>query len=411
MKIWIIDHYAVPEKYSPLIRQTNFAKYLMKFGNDVRIIAASSVHNSQINLITDRALYRNESEDGVNYTYVKCHSYSGNGLKRILNMLEFARKLPCVCKQLVKDEWKPDAILSCSMTLQACKSGIKLGKKYGARVVAQITDLWPESIVEYTRLTKKNLIIRYLRGVEKWIYINSDALIFSMEGAYDYIVEQGWENVIPREKVHYINNGVDKERFQYNYENYQIEDVDLKNNKIFKVVYTGSIRRVNNVGLLLEVAKVMQDKQIKFLVWGDGDELENLKKRVEKEKIGNVIFKGRVEKRFIPYILCNADLNYMHGDSNPLFRFGLSANKLFDYFAAGKPILSDLDAKYNPVTLMNAGIDVTTPTPEKIANAIENIKNLPTEEYEQYCRNSIYASDKYNFEKLTQELLKILSGD
>ena len=119
MKIWIIDHYAVPEKYSPLIRQTNFAKYLMKFGNDVRIIAASSVHNSQLNLITDRALYRNESEDGVNYTYVKCHSYSGNGLKRILNMLEFARKLPRVCKQLVKDEWKPDVILSCSMTLQA----------------------------------------------------------------------------------------------------------------------------------------------------------------------------------------------------------------------------------------------------------------------------------------------------
>lgn len=55
MNIWLINHYAVPPKYYPLARPTLFAKNLMAKGHTVTVFAASSVHNSDVNLITDRA--------------------------------------------------------------------------------------------------------------------------------------------------------------------------------------------------------------------------------------------------------------------------------------------------------------------------------------------------------------------
>ena len=72
----------------------------------------------------------------------------------------------------------------------------------------------------------------------------------------------------------------------------------------FKVVYTGTVRPVNNVGNLLDTAKLLKDKKdIQFLIFGGGSELEKLQQRVKDEHIDNVIFKGFVEKKYIPYIL------------------------------------------------------------------------------------------------------------
>ena len=220
MKVWIIDHYAVPPKYCPLARQTVFARKLEERGHDAIIFCASTVHNSDINLDNGASLYREEVVDGVKYVYITCRQYRGNGIARILNMLEFARKLP----RVVKHYDKPDAVLSCSMTLQACEQGVRLAKKYGARAVAQITDMWPETLVAYKIAGRNNPAVMYLRKKEKWIYTHADAVIFSMEGAYDYIEEQKWERAVPKSKVFYINNGVDLEAFDYNRGHWTIED-------------------------------------------------------------------------------------------------------------------------------------------------------------------------------------------
>ena len=92
----------------------------------------------------------------------------------------------------------------------------------------------------------------------------------------------------------------------------------------------------DNVGVLLDAAKKISNLRVKFLIWGAGDELEALQKRVADEHIENVVFKGRVEKKYVPYIVSRADVNIAHNTASPLFRFGISFNKLFEYLAAGK---------------------------------------------------------------------------
>ena len=67
MKIWLINHYAVPPQYYPLERPSLFAKNLIKLGHEVTIIAASTVHNSDINLIENGDRIKRETVDGVPY--------------------------------------------------------------------------------------------------------------------------------------------------------------------------------------------------------------------------------------------------------------------------------------------------------------------------------------------------------
>lgn len=406
MNIWLINHYAVPPKYYPLARQTYFAKYLMAMGHTVTIFAASSVHNSALNLITDDRKWREETVDGVHYVYIKCCDYQGNGLKRIYNICEFAWKLPGVCKHFPK----PDAIVATSMPPTSCAMGVHLGRKWGCKTVAEIADLWPESIVAYGIAGPHNPAVLALRRLEKWIYKKADAVVFTMEGAYDYIVEQGWDKEIPRSKVHYINNGVDLEQFDYNKEHFRVEDADLDEPDTFKIVYTGSIRKVNNLGLLLDAAKCVKNPRVKFLIWGDGDERAALEQRVREEHIGNVTFKGKVEKKYIPSIVSRADANLLHGTPGVLFRFGISPNKLFDYFAAGKPVLTDFPSKYNPAETYQAGLALTEYSAAAFAEIVERAAAMPEEEYLRYCGNALAAAHTYDFKKLTEDLLQVIEG-
>ena len=73
-------------------------------------------------------------DDGVHHVYIRCCDCTGNGLKRIYNMCEFAWKLPGVCKQLPK----PDAIVATSIPPMSCAMGIHLARKYKVRGVAEI---------------------------------------------------------------------------------------------------------------------------------------------------------------------------------------------------------------------------------------------------------------------------------
>lgn len=372
-------------------------------GNTVQIIAASTVHNSNVNLISDDSLYQCVNEDGIDYIIIKTKGYKGNGIRRIVNMLDFAYKLPKVCRNFAK----PDVIVSTSMTMFACAEGIRIGRKFGIRTVAQITDLWPETLIAYGIAKKYSPIIFVLRYLEKWIYSRADRIIFSMEGAYDYIKEQKWEHDIDKDKVFFINNGVDLEKFDSNKQEYKIDDLDLRSDK-FKIIYTGSIRRVNNLGLLLEAAKFMSDDYL-FLIWGDGDEKEALEQRLSDENINNVIFKGKVDKKYIPYITSQADLNVAHNTPTELFRFGISFNKIFDYMAAGKPTLSTFPCPYNPLIMHNVGKDVHIPSPKNIAMSIEYFAKLSRDEYMQYCDNARKAAEIYSFENLTNKLLEVIS--
>lgn len=409
MNIWLINHYAVPPKYYPLARQTYFAKYLMAMGHTVTIFAASSVHNSDVNLITDGRKWREETVDGVHYVYIKCCDYQGSGLKRIYNICEFAWKLPGVCKQFPK----PDAIVATSMPPTSCAMGVRMGRKWGCKTVAEIADLWPESIVAFGIAGPRNPAVVALRWLEKWIYKKADAVVFTMEGAYDYIVEQGWEKEIPRSKVHYINNGVDLEQFDYNKEHFRVEDPDLDDPSTFKAIYTGSVRPANNPDLLIDCAKyLLPYPDIRLLIYGGGENLDALRQTCETQGLTNCMFKGPVPKKNIPYILSKSGLNLLNYDlkSVGVFKYGSSQNKLFDYMASGQPILSNVSIAHSLIQKYHCGQDDTLPDAETYAKAVLAIYRMDEEQRRLMGANARRAAEDYDFKRLTDKLMAVIES-
>ena len=408
--VWIINHYASGMLFDKGGRHYNIAKWLKQAGYEPVVFCANSKHNASGVYFENNALWHAHTAEEIDtpFVFVRARAYEGSGKQRILNMVDFYRNVKKTAKEYARQHCKPDMICASSVHPLTLVAGIRLAKCFGVKCICEIRDLWPESIVAYGIAGPKNPIVVALRMLERWIYKNADAVVFTMEGAYDYIIEQGWEKDIPRSKVHYINNGVDLDLFHYNREHYQIHDEDLEDPDTFKVVYTGSIRKVNNLGLLLDAAKQVTAPHVKFLIWGDGDELPALKQRLTDENIQNVVFKGKVEKKYVPYIVSLADWNFMHGTANALFRFGISPNKMFDYFAAERPLLMDIQAKYNPVVEFNCGL--CGENREEILRNIQNAIEMPKEQYQQMCRNAARAAEEFDFKRLTQKLERIIKG-
>ena len=243
---------------------------------------------------------------------------------------------------------------------------------------------------------------------ERRIYKKADGITFLKEGDHTYITEKGWSTEqggsIDMDKCIYINNGVDVKLFDKRVKDFPFEDADFNSDK-FKIVYCGTIRPVNNIDLILDTAKILGDDYT-FLVFGTGNCVEPLKKRIEEEQINNVKMKGYVDNKYIPSILSHSSLNllnYSGKDYN--WSRGNSSNKLFEYLASGKPVLSTVKMGYDIIERYNCGMSVERTTPEEIAEKIRTIKELSSDTYADLCKNARKAVEEFDIPNLSDKYI------
>ncbi len=411
--IWILNHYATDMYKNHGGRHYYFSKYLIENGYNVKVVCANTYHNKEDYIKIEKGVFQEDVCDNIPFVFVKTISSVGNGVKRILNMILFYFNIFKASRKILKKE-KPDIIIASSVHPLTMVAGIKIARKIKVPCICEIRDLWPEAIFSFGKLRENSILGKILIKGEHWIYKNADALIFTKPGDTDYLKERKWTTEqngdIDLNKCYYINNGVDLETYNKLMNN-KIEDDDLNNNK-FKVVYTGAIRPVNNVGNLLDTAKLLKsNEEIQFLIYGEGNQLEELKQRVKKENINNVKLKGYVNKRNIPYILSKASINILNY-SQTLYNWsrGNSSNKLFEYMAAGKPIISTVKMGYDIIEKYKCGFSLEKNTPQNLANEILTMKNMSEEEYLKYSQNALVGSREFDFKLLTVKLINVIEG-
>lgn len=412
-KIWLLNHYATNMYESRGGRHFWFAKKLLGKGYEPVIFCANTFYNNNNQIDLDGKIYIKKIQEKIPFIFIKTIPSIGNGLKRILNMGLFYWNLKKVAKLYIKNNEKPDIILASSVHPLTLIAGIQIGKKYKIPCICEIRDLWPEAIFWFNKSKEKTLLGKLLVLGEHWIYRNADALIFTKEGDTDYIKEKKWDKLqggdIDLSKAYYINNGIDKK--QYDTLKEQVyQDDDLENNK-FKVIYAGAIRPINNVGMIIDTAKELEEQDVEFLIYGDGNEREKLEKRVQDENIKNVKFKGLVSKEKIPYILSKGSINLLNYSATQYnWARGNSSNKLFEYMASGKPIISNVKMGYSILNKYKCGIELDNPNSKELAKEILKIKNLSKEEYEKMGKNGIEGSKDFDFSILTEKLIRIIES-
>lgn len=412
-RIWIINHYATDQLFRRAGRHYWFAKYLHQLGYSPTIFCCNVKHNNDGFFFPNNDSWTiHETPDGFSSVVIGSTPYTGNGLSRIRNMVVFSWNLLRTTTEYAKQHGKPDVILASSVHPLTVIVGEWIARKMKVPCIAEIRDLWPESIFAFYPEKKSGTLAALLYAGERWMYKRADAIIFTMEGGKDYLSEKGWtgtqKNQIHPSKVFHINNGVDLESNRQNLQTHYLNDSDLDDESLYKVVYTGSLGRANSMGLMLDTAKLLTDSNVCFLVWGEGPEAEALIERCKMEKIENVVFKGAIDRRFVPSILARSDLNFFVLEDSSLYRYGLSLNKSFEYLASGKPMMIVGNAEHTVFDEYACGIHIKNRSAEAFADGIRAIQELPPGDYEELCLNSIAAAKAYDVRVLTSKLRDII---
>jgi glycosyltransferase involved in cell wall biosynthesis len=397
LKIWIFNHHALTPDMSGGTRHYDFAKELIKRGHSVTIVA-SSFHYSKYKEMKEYGDkdYLCEKIDDIDFIWIKTPPYFGNGISRVKNMISYTSKVLKYIPELNLP--KPDIIVGSSVHLFAVWAAYKLSCKYNIPFVMEVRDLWPQTLIDMG-ISKWHPFIILLAWLEKFLYKKADKIISNLPYAYDYIGK-----FVEKEKFTWISNGVDLSNIKY---------TPKEKNDKFIISYTGAIGVANNLQILLDVAKKLKEKKdIFFRIVGEGAEKEKLKFFVKENNLSNVSIENSVPKNEVTNILQNSDVLYFNLKDSPVFNYGISSNKLFDYMASGRVIVFSTKAKNNPIKDANAGYSIAPDDVESLEKTILEIYNLSQEKRDAIGKKiRKYAEDNYSIEILVDKFEKLLENE
>ncbi len=405
--LWILNHYAISPDMSGGTRHFDLGRELVKDGHDVSIFASGFNHQiHQYIKVSPKEKMRVEEYDGVRFIWVNTIPYYGNNWRRVVNMLSYGWRVIGCTRGLPK----PDAVIGSSMHPFAALAGWWLARRYRAKFIFEVRDLWPQTAVDMGAMKKNSLPAKLLYAWEKFMYNKAGKIIVLLPYAKDYVASRG----ISPEKVFWLPNGVNLERFDHPApleEGSEVAEVFEQYRDKFKVVYTGAHGPANGLEVIIHAASIFQDSNlgIHFFLIGDGPDKDRLISVAKEKRLNNVSFLPPVSKALIPSILERADLLVHTIKKIEVLQYGMSPNKMYDYLASAKPIVTSIEAKNNPVEEANAGIAVEPENPEALAGAIIEISKLTEQERRELGRNGRrYVEQFHNIKILAKNLEHLL---
>jgi glycosyltransferase involved in cell wall biosynthesis len=394
MNIWIFNHHAITPDMGGGTRHYDFAKELVIRGYNVTIVA-SSFHYSKYREMKEYKgeEYLHEKIDNIDFIWIKTPKYFGNGISRVKNMLSYSYKVLKIIPKLHLD--KPNIIIGSSVHLFTSYVAYRLSKKYNIPFIMEVRDIWPQTLIDMG-ISKWHPFIILLDWLEKFLYKKANKIISTLPYAFQHI-----EKFVSQDKIIWISNGVNLENINY---------LEKEKTDKFIISYTGAIGIANNLTLLVDVAeKLKTQKDIIFRIIGDGAEKNNLKEKVKLKKLKNIFIEDSVSKNQVPNILQNSDILFLSLPNSPLYKYGISANKLFEYMASGRVIVISGYFKNNPIKEAAAGYTIEPNNSEQLVKTILEIYSLEQEERNQIGKKiRQYVKKNYSIDILTDKLEKLL---
>ena len=417
-RVWFFNQNSYLPEDGPHTRTFTMGKYMIPDGFVPFVFAGNELHHVGRTVDTEGKLFLEKIREGVHFFYIKTTPYHKNDFRRILNMVSYYRNLFRVSKAVAKEYGKPDIIYASSMYPTALLAGVKIAKKYRIPCICENRDLVPDGFISDGTIKKNGLIARAASKFMKKVLYRANAIVFTMEGGRQYIIDHKWDTAqggkIDLKNVYYINNGVDLDEYHKNENEFILEDTDLDDPECFKVVYFGAVRLMNQMSVFVDTAKILKEKEpekkIKILIWGAGTKLEEMQNRLKEAGLTNIVFKGYVDKRYIPGIAKRADLFIGTGNSCSVGKYGMSFNKLFDYLAAGKPVILPYKVAYSIVEKNGAGVELEETSAEKLAEEVLRFCRMDKAEYEAYCSCSKKTAEEFDYRKLTAKAEEIIGN-
>ena len=385
--IWIINQYAGSSNHGMTFRSYFLAKEFIK-RHRVTIFSASFSHVMS-NPPSVSKTYTEENINGVEYLWLKVPVYKqSKSLSRLISMFIFLYRLFFLN---VKKRDTPDVIIVSSTSPLPIWKAYFWAKRFNAKLIFEVRDIWPLSIMELGGFKKTNPFVVLLQITENFAYKVSDYVVSVLPKAFEHMKYHGLD--LPRFK--YIPNGIEIKT---------MIKTDEVNKDVFKIGYAGTLGIANALKYLIHAAHLIKESNIEIHLLGNGPEKETLMEMVKDKNISNVYFHDAVPKNKVGIFLSKMDDLFIGWHFSKIYRFGISANKLFDYLASAKPIIHSVNAGNDPVYEAKAGVSVTPENPEEIANAILKIYKMSQSERNELGQNGRAYVEKYHsYEQLAKQ--------
>ena len=364
--LWI-NHYAGTPAEATGTRHFELGQLLCQRGWAVKILASDYHHHvrrftRRVDASNRRAI--TERYGDLEISWLWSAPYQQNDWHRAWNWITFGQS---VSRYSIGK--RPAMVVGSSPHLLAAFSASRLASRWDVPFVFEVRDLWPESIIAGGG--KRGPAYYVMDAIARYLYRRADRIIVLAEGTRRYLTQRFG---VADERIVFAPNGVDLDVFG---------PVPTRNNHThLTVMYAGAHGPANGLMTVIEAAERLRNRrEVRFVLVGDGPMKPALREAAERRGLANVEFNDPVPKHEVADRLADADVGLMVLRKADLFSFGVSPNKLFDYFASGLPVVCNVPGEVSEIIRnAEAGEQACDSSAEALAAAIDRIAHRAPEE-------------------------------
>ena len=321
MKLSVITQYYKPEMGAPQNRLYEMCAGLKQLGADVSVLTA--MPNYPTGKIFEEYKGRFSCEEIVDDLRVKRYwlyaSNSRKALPRIWSMISFSVTILCSLRYLRKR--RNDFIIVESPPLTLAVSAWILAKLSGAKLIMNVSDLWPLSAKELGAISGDGMIYKTLAWLERWLYTHSTVCMGQSQEIVDYIAAHG------ANCTYLFRNGVNPDRFN--------DTVQAVPSEKLRIVYAGLLGYAQGILAMCENIDFSANNA-EFHIYGAGGEQKAIEQYITSHPNKSIFYHGKVSRDEVPAVLSKHDCTLI-----PLVKniYGAVPSKIYESMAAGLPIL------------------------------------------------------------------------
>jgi glycosyltransferase involved in cell wall biosynthesis len=381
-------------------RHHELARYLVAHGHQVTIIASPVSYLTGNH--TDRIYWSETSVDDLGVTIIRAWTLPSMHRSFVLRVFAFLSFMFSsffigLSVKHVDLVWgtSPPIFQGISAWLLACLKRVPF--------LFEVRDLWPDFAIAVGVL-RSRILISLSRCVERFLYRHADQVVVNSPGYIDHVTQRG------ASKVALIPNGSDPDMFDPAATGNEFRQQHGLSNR-FLVLYAGAHGMSNDLGVLLDAAELLKDDPgVIFILLGDGKEKAALVSSAHTRGLDNVLFLPSLPKNQMAQALAASDACLAILKPIDLYKTTYP-NKVFDYMAAGRPVLLAIDGVIRIlVETAQAGIFTQPGDPQSLSKAVRTLHSNPALCHQMGASGRAYIEQHYSRSQIAEQFTELIGS-
>lgn len=377
-------------------RHHELARELVVRGHRVTVIASPVSYLT--GAVTDQAQSTSSGENGITIL----RTYATRSIHR-----SFVHRMIGFFSFMLSSFWagihvrNVDLVWGTSPPIFQGLTALLLARIKGVPLLFEIRDLWPAFAVQVGVL-RNPFLIRLSEWLERFLYRHADQLMVNSPGFIEHVKSRG------ARQVALIPNGANPRMFDPAADGRSFRQAHQLGNQ-FIALYAGAHGMSNDLGVILEAAHILNNNPgICFVLLGDGKEKPALQERAGKLNLTNLRFISSIPKTEMPQALAAADACIAILKPIPLYAT-VYPNKVFDYMAAGRPLIMAIDGVARQVVEQaEAGIFSPPGDPASLAKAVCDLAADPDRARQMGTNGRRYIEEHFDRVELAAKLVQLI---